>query len=173
MSGESPEFTIRRITRADTNQDFACKTAELNEYFKRYALTNDKRGSAHTFVITNVGESKVQGYYSSAMSSVPHSVLQPHVPWKLPAYPAPVALMCRLAVARDTEGKGLGTRLLVHMFEAVAGSAIGCLGIGLDAKDPDSERFYLRRGFVCLDDLWPRRMFIAIQTVREGLASRT
>jgi hypothetical protein len=46
----------------------------------------------------------------------------------------------------------------------------GCVGIVVDAKDEAAERFYLAYGFVTIvAEEWPRRMFLALATVREAL----
>jgi hypothetical protein len=48
---------------------FECGVPELNEYLKKYARQNDRRGIAKTFVaIAEGGNGDVAGYYSVSMA---------------------------------------------------------------------------------------------------------
>ncbi len=52
-----------------------------------------------------------------------------------------------------------------------AANILGCVWIVVDAKDEDSRRFYAKFDFVAVPgETWPRRMMIAIGTVRAVLA---
>jgi len=51
-----------------------------------------------------------------------------------------------------------------------ASELLGCLGIIVDAKDADAERFYVKYDFTGLhSEGWPRRMFLPIGTARSAL----
>ncbi len=62
----------------------------------------------------------------------------------------------------------LGERLLLDALKRIidAASIVGCVGIIVDAKDEDAERFYGRYDFVTVSEPWPRRMFMAVGTAR-------
>lgn len=46
-----------------------------------------------------------------------------------------------------------------------------CLGIIVDAKDEDAERFYSKYGFAPLPPAtWPQRMFLSVETARAAFA---
>ena len=65
----------------------------------------------------------------------------------------------------------MGETLLVDAFRRVlsGASALGCYGVIVDAKDSDALAFYQPYGFEPLPPDWyPRRMFIAIDTVRSA-----
>lgn len=48
---------------------------------------------------------------------------------------------------------------------------MGCIGIIVDAKDDDAERFYAKYDFVTVtDDRWPRRMFLPLETAKTALS---
>lgn len=72
----------------------------------------------------------------------------------------PAALIGRLAVDDRARGRGCGERLLVDALQRVvdASELLGCLGIIVDAKDEDAERFYVKYDFITLhSEGWPRR----------------
>lgn len=103
--------------------------------------------------------------------------LPPEEQKSLPRYPLPVALLGRLAVAQSAQGRGIGPRLLRDALRRVleTSTSVGCLGVIVDAKDESAEGFYLNFGFTPLPleagtPPWPRRLFIALETVRDALA---
>jgi hypothetical protein len=60
-------------------------------------------------------------------------------------YPQPVALLTRLGVSIDHEGKGLGAAMLQDvMARTIAlGTEIGCRGLLIHAESPGARAFYL------------------------------
>src|SRR5207244_67632 len=91
----------------------------------------------------------------------------------LPRYRTPVALIGRLAVDGCARGRGFGEALLVDAFSRIlhAATEIGCIGVIVDAKDDDAERFYAKYDFTALSSgPHPRRMYIPIATVQHALA---
>lgn len=71
---------------------------------------------------------------------------------KLPRYPVPVALIGRLAVATDFQGKSLGSILLADACRKVthASATLAVAGIVVDAKDVAAAAFYQHFGFLTL-----------------------
>jgi predicted N-acetyltransferase YhbS len=71
---------------------------------------------------------------------------------KLPRYPVPVALIGRLAVHTDFQGKGLGSILLADACQKVARASalLAVAGIVVDAKDAAAASFYRHFGFMPL-----------------------
>jgi len=73
---------------------------------------------------------------------------------KLPRYPVPVALLGRLAVNQQGQGKGqgkgLGSILLVDACKRVtaASETLAVAAIVVDAKSPNAAAFYLHFGFI-------------------------
>ena len=70
----------------------------------------------------------------------------------LPRYPVPVALIGRLAVNTDFQGKGLGSILLADACQKVikASKTLAVVGIVVDAKDSKATNFYTHFGFIPL-----------------------
>lgn len=69
---------------------------------------------------------------------------------KLPRYPVPVALIGRLAVDENFQGKGLGSILLADACQKVvqARAVLAVSGIVVDAKDDAARTFYQHYGFM-------------------------
>jgi GNAT superfamily N-acetyltransferase len=114
----------------------------------------------------------VLGFYTLCMAGVPSAQIAPVVEGKLPRYDMPVALIGRLAIDERAQRRGLGEKLLMDALRRVMDGAgtLGCVGIIVDAKDEDAERFYLAYGFATIAAAeWPRRMFFALATAREAL----
>jgi predicted GNAT family N-acyltransferase len=111
----------------------------------------------------------VLGFYTLSMANVETTTLPRKHRSNVPSHPLPVALIGRLARDLRARGQGVGETLLVDAFRRIvpAASAIGCYGVIVDAKDSDALAFYQPYGFEPLPpDRYPRRMFIAIDTVR-------
>lgn len=85
----------------------------------------------------------------------------------------PVALIGRLAVDERARGRRLGEAIVLDALLRVitAAEIIGCLGVIVDAKDEDAERFYVKYDFVTVDATsWPHRMFVPIDVARAAFA---
>jgi len=129
--------------------EFDCGVDPLNDYFKRYARGNHKKGLSSTFVLLGQGN-EVEGFYSLAMGSVEVFDLPPSIEAKLPKYPLPIGRLTRLAVASSSQGKGLGQFLLVDAIERVciASETVAAYAIIVDAKDLKAKSFFEKYGFI-------------------------
>lgn len=158
------------IAEADTASDFDCGVTALNTWFHKRALQNDRRGLGKTYVLRGPNRPpSVLGFYTLSMAVVETSTLPRKHRGNVPAHPLPVALIGRLARDLRARGQGVGETLLVDAFRRIlpAAAVLGCYGVIVDAKDSDALAFYERYGFEPLPpDRFPRRMFIAIDTVR-------
>lgn len=168
----------RPLTEADAASGFRCGKRPLDDYFARHAVPNDKAGVNKAFVLpgrVEAGEPEVLGYYTLSMALLASAEASAVLQTRLPRYPMPVALIGRLAVHELARGRGLGEILLGDAFERVLALAdqIGCLGIVVDAKDQDAERFYSKYAFATVESAsFPRRMFLPLAVLRqEGRAN--
>jgi GNAT superfamily N-acetyltransferase len=92
----------------------------------------------------------VAGFYTLTAASIALSALAPEIVRKLPRYPVvPAALLGRLAVARNYQGKGIGV-LLSNAVLRVAGAELGVFAMLVNAKDDAAQRFYEHYGFTLL-----------------------
>jgi GNAT superfamily N-acetyltransferase len=176
--GESLMYLTRRIDPSDPDCGFRCGKRPLDDYFRRHALPNDRKGIGRAYVLDAIpddiaaGIPPISGFYTLSMASVVSADVASVIADKLPRYPMPVALIGRPAVDERARGRRLGEALLIDALQRVIAAAelIACLGVIVDAKDEDAERFYDRYDFVTLEgSAWPRRMFLPIQTAREAL----
>ena len=97
----------------------------------------------------------------------------------LPAYPAPVIRLSKLAVSEQAQGRGIGAALLRYvnrLAAALSTNKVGCAGVLVDAK-PDARAFYARYGFVELEaeegglgnHLEATQMFLGMRRIRAAL----
>ena len=59
---------LHKLSAADSVEFFDCAHPALNQFLQRYALVNQKAGSAQTYVYCKDGE--VVGFYSLTVGSV-------------------------------------------------------------------------------------------------------
>lgn len=134
-------------------EDFDCGVSELNEYLKKYARQNHKKGIAKTFVaIPEAGNGEVSGYYSVSMAEIKRESLPENYSRGLPRYPVPAMRVGKLAVAQLMQGRGLGEELLIECFRRAVrlSSEVGIFGVTVDALNEQAKEFYLKYGFIPL-----------------------
>lgn len=178
MSEQDSQYIIAKIEDADVASGFRCGKEPLDNYFARYAVKNHRDGIGITYVLRGKPENpaepwRVLGFYTVSMAHADAEHLPPELKKKLPKYPMPVALIGRFAIDQRVQGKGLGGKLLFDAFRRIVDAAniLGCVWIVVDAKDEDARRFYEKFDFISVPgESWPRRMMIAVGTVRAVLA---
>jgi GNAT superfamily N-acetyltransferase len=106
-------------------EEFNSGTPPLDEWLKRRARQNEASGASRTYVIAD--GRRVVGYYSLAAGSVLHEAATGRVRRNMPD-PVPVALLGRLAIDRQWQGRGLGAALLRDAVLRVVGAA-GTIGV--------------------------------------------
>jgi GNAT superfamily N-acetyltransferase len=173
----SPYITMP-IEATDVKSGFSCGKRALDDYFARHAFANDNAGIGRAYVLRRASNDAAElpgvlGFYTLSMALAESTRVAEILNQKLPRYPIPVALIGRLAVDHRAQGRRLGEKLLMDALRRVldAANIVGCVGIIVDAKDDDAERFYTKYDFVTLvPEGWPRRMFLAINTARAAFA---
>jgi GNAT superfamily N-acetyltransferase len=151
---------------------FDCGAPALNEFLKKYALTNQQNQSARTYVTRR--SNTVVGYYTLAAGSVSREETPTRVAKGLPRHPVPIILLARLAVDRSEQGRGVGAGLLKDALLRVAQAAdlIGCRALLVHAKDPAARAFYPRFGFEPspVDEL---HLYLLMKDLKASLGSAT
>ncbi len=129
--------------------NFDCGNESLNQYLKRFALTNAAAGTARTIVTTLVGNPDVAGYYSLAAGSVEKERVPERIAKGVPNHPVPVVLLARLAVDLEFQRQGIGKYLLRDALQRTLSAAdvIGIRAILVHAKDENASAFYAKFGF--------------------------
>ncbi len=126
---------------------FDCGTDELTNFFQRFALSNHTKNLGNTNVL--VINEDVVGYYTVSMSNCVEFENE-----DFPRYPIPVALIGRLAVSKDEQGKGWGKWLLGDALckICIASQYVGVYAAIVEAKDEKAKSFYEQYGFMAFSN---------------------
>jgi predicted GNAT family N-acyltransferase len=157
-------YTIRALDGAVEAASFRCGHPALDEYPHRYASQDVRRNVARVFIATPEREPhRLAGFFTLSAGSVSCTDLPAALARKLPRYPVPVALIGRLAVSIDFQGKGLGAILLADACQKVAraSTTLAVAGIIVDDKDEAATTFYQHFGFLKLPGLSARLLLPA------------
>jgi GNAT superfamily N-acetyltransferase len=161
------ELIFYPIDGSVRKEDFDCGITELNDYLKKYARQNHERGIAKTFVaLLNTGDKTIVGYYSTSMAEIRRESFPENYRRRLPRYPIPAMRIGKLAVDKSVQGKGLGKELLMQAFGSVVrlSSEVGIFAVTVDAFDEQAKQFYLKYGFIPLEDN-ERSLFLPMKTI--------
>lgn len=142
---------IRPLKKSDNRKTLRTGNPDLDRFFIRYAGQNQFR---HHVGTTYVAEENgvLIGFATVSASHIKISDLPQEATKRLPRYPLPILRLARLGVAQTAQGRGIGLKLLIAIFEIAYRMAdlVGCLGIMVDAK-PEAVGFYTKYGFKALD----------------------
>ncbi len=135
------------LTKDHDRNSFDCGLPALNDYLKKYALQNQKKHAARTYVATR--SNRIVGYYSLAYGSVSLEEAPQSVKSGLPRHPIPVILLARLAVDSTEQRRGLGAALLKDaLLRTIQAAEIaGLRAMLVHAKDDLATTFYKKFGF--------------------------
>jgi len=135
------------LTKDHDRNSFDCGVHALTDYLKKYALQNQKKHAARTYVATR--GNRIVGYYSLAYGSVSLEEAPQSVRSGLPRHPVPVILLARLAVDSREQARGLGAALLKDALRRTlqAAEIAGLRALLVHAKDDSAKRFYEKYGF--------------------------
>lgn len=141
MSRYSPP---RLLEPEDEFNGFECRSAEQTQWLHRHARAAHASGTARVLVVTEVDSRRVVAYYAWSMASITVGDAPERMRRGAGRYPRPVALLARLGVSVDHEGRGLGAGLLADVIVRTAqlGVDIGCRGLLVHAETPQARNFY-------------------------------
>jgi GNAT superfamily N-acetyltransferase len=174
---DSPEqrWDFLLIDKKYSRDHFDCGNPVLDDYLKRYARQNHDGGIAKTFVAINRSSlSKIDGFYTVSASDIEFESLPELTRKNIPAYPIPAILIGKLAVDKSAQGQGLGRELIVDALlrSVKIAQEIGIFAVRVDAIDLKAKEFYLKYGFIPLQDK-PLALFLPIKTIaREFVGSQ-
>jgi GNAT superfamily N-acetyltransferase len=143
-----PLSQVEAIAESHDVSRFDCGGHEsLNDWLKRFALTNQKNESARTYVVHRNGA--VVGYYSISAGSVSAEEAPARIAKGLARHPIPVILLARLAVDKDEKRTGLGRALIKDALVRIARAAdiVGARAVLVHAIDESAKSFYLHFDF--------------------------
>lgn len=162
-------YIIEPIAKEHNRKAFTCKKPSLANYLQKHARQNDEKNIAKSFVAVDENNT-VHGYYSLCTSSIEFEELPENLKKNIPKYPIPAALIAKLAVDLNSEGKGLGTRLLIDALQRIhrTSEQLAIKVVLVDAIDEEAAGYYLHFGFIQL----PRhelKLFLPIETISQLL----
>jgi GNAT superfamily N-acetyltransferase len=159
---------IEKLNDNHQLSSFDCGEKPLNDFLQRYALQNQKAGSAQTYVVLD--QQEVVGFYSLTVGEVQHEDSPERVKKGLARYPIPVVLLARLAVDQRFTRRGIGKGLLKDALRRTANAAdiIGIRAILVHAKNEVAHNFYKYHGFTP-SPTKPYRLFLLIKDIRQIL----
>ncbi len=159
------------LDKLQDRASFDCGVEPLNDYLKKYALQNQKKDAARTYVVTTE-ENRIVGYYTLVFGSVLFEEATAEISAGLGKYPISVILLARLAIDVSEKGKGLSKALMRDaLLRAVRASEIaGLRAVLVHAKDETAKNFYEKLGF----QPSPHNefhLFLKISDIRASLAN--
>lgn len=135
----------RLLEAGDVVNQFECRSAEQTNWLRHNARQAHTAGTAKVLVVTLDDSRRVVAYYAWSMASISIEDAPARVRKGAGRYPQPVALLARLGVSREHEGRGLGAGLLADVVGRTAqlGVEIGCRGLLVHAETRQARDFYL------------------------------
>lgn len=146
---------------------FDCGAEELNTYLKRFAKKNDKLGIGRTYVLLD--KAHALGFYTVSMAQIEFKALPKSTQGKLPRYPIPAVRIGRLAIDLSAQGQGLGEFLLMDALTRClrVSEEIAIFAVIVDAKNDQAKAFYLKYGFIPLEDQ-ELSLFLPVSTIHQA-----
>ncbi len=149
---------------------FSCGEERLDNFLRSVAARQQDDDHTRVYIASLDDGPAIAGFYALNAHAIDAATLPPEQRRKLPSYPTiPAIYLSVVAVAREQQGKGLGTVLLADAFKrcvSVAGQ-VGAHFIVLDALNERAARLYRELGFVDLPGHEPR-MLIKMAVVRKA-----
>ncbi|CAN5276895.1 GNAT family N-acetyltransferase [soil metagenome] len=124
--------------------DFVCASDEQTDWLVRHARQSMAAGTTKVFVVTPTDSQQVVAYYAWTMAQIELAEAPVRLRKGVGRYPQPVALLARLGVHHEHEGKGLGGALLRDVIQraAVISDGIGCRGLLVHCESEAACDFY-------------------------------
>jgi ribosomal protein S18 acetylase RimI-like enzyme len=152
---------IELLNQSHDRAAFSSGNDDLDRYFREQAGQDQRRRLSAVFVLYDVANDLVAGYYTLSACEITPRSLPNKMAKRLPRRPVPATLIGRLATDLRYRGQGLGGMLLVNALTRAANASrgIGATAVIVDAKDDQARGFYERFGFQRFADD-PYRLFI-------------
>lgn len=160
-------LTIASLGERHDRKAFDCGAAALNEFLQKTALQHCKKGLSNTFVLSDEAKPEsILGFFTLSFLEVEIAAIPKEHARHLPKQTRlPAAKLARLAVDKICQGKGYGDILVADAIKRIVNTAHvsgGITGLFVDAKDENASQFYLRFGFLPLQDS-PLKLFIPLK----------
>jgi GNAT superfamily N-acetyltransferase len=158
---------IELLAAQHRREGFDCGEPALNDFLRRQAGQQQRKGFGKTYVALADDGVNVVGFVTVSAGQVAAEQLPPGL--KLPRYPVPMLRIGRLAVDRRNQGQGIGQDLLAFALRLALefSQRVGLYAVVVDAKHDKAGAFYRRLGFVpTLDN--PLCLFLPLSTLEKS-----
>ena len=172
MNPANTKFSIEPLAKHHNREDFSCGNEELDRYFKIVASQDRKRNIAVPYVIVNLENSQIIGYYTLSMTSIDLGELPNSIAKKLPKYRLiGVTLIGRLAVDKNYKGMGWGKLLVMDaLYKSLeASKQVASFAVVVDAIDEQAVKFYQRFDFQTFPEQ-PLKLFRTMKNIAQAFA---
>lgn len=164
---------IRILDSTHNRAGFDCGAAPLNDFLRKTARQHREKGLSNTFVLLDdESPANILGFFTLSFLEVDVSLLPPDHTRRLPKTSRlPAAKLARLAVDKHCQGKGYGAILLADAVKRIVATikeSGGIVGFFVDTRDEQVRQFYLRFGFIPLQDN-SLSLFLPLKTLLIGL----
>jgi len=162
------KLSLVPVSKTLQKASFDCGYPELNDYFRLYALKNDRLSIGKTFVAVDE-KAGVVGYVTLSSAQVEARSLPGALRAKLPRYPVPAFRIAKLAVDTKFQGQGVGAWLLSQALEKalVVSTKVGLYVVIVDAIDEKAKGFYQKYGFEAFAE-YPLTLFLHLATIAKA-----
>jgi len=135
----------RLLVPSDEVERFICRSTEQTNWLRQHALQSTSTGSTKVFVVTPLAGDRVVAYYAWCMAQLDIEAAPSRLRKGAGRYPQPVALLARLGVDTEHEGRGIGAGLLADAITRLLSISedIGCRGLLIHAEAAEARDFYL------------------------------
>ena len=162
MSADS-SIVVEPLRKHHDRSGFSCGVDALDDYLRRRAGQDMRRGISRAFVYVSPRSDRVRGFYTLSAVEIDVGSLPDDLARRLPRQPVPAALVGRLAVDLSEQGRGIGGLLLADAIKRTlqAREQVAIYAIVVDAKDEEAGRYYQAFGFRRLINS-PSRLFFPL-----------
>jgi GNAT superfamily N-acetyltransferase len=146
MSGADSIAAPELLNDAHALDQFQSGVASLDDWLKRRARANQAGGASRTYVIAI--QDRVIGYYCLASGAIA-AIEAPGALRRNMPDPIPMAVLGRLAIDSEWQGKRIGVALLKDAVfrTAQAAEILGIRGLLVHAISNEAKAFYEHHGF--------------------------
>lgn len=150
------DLRVEPLASAHDRASFSCGVESLDAYLRTQAGQDVRRKANAVFVLVSEAQPKdVLGYFTLCATALSQGDVPEAARKLVPRYPLVSAtLIGRLAVAKHSQGRGLGAILLAQALQKTYESAetVGSSMVVVDAIDEIACGFYAAHGFVRLPE---------------------
>jgi GNAT superfamily N-acetyltransferase len=146
-------YRAEKLSATFDRKAFDCGHPRLNDYLWKFALQNQERSIATTYVAVPDGRATtIAGFYAVCTSQLEFQNLPPSMTKGMPRYPVPAMRLAQLAVDKRFTGQGLGEYLVGSALRKAVSisNEVGLVIMIVDAIDEKAATFYEHIGFLRL-----------------------